>query len=359
MSEPVATQAPPLLEVEGLVKHFEPGGRRRKGRGVVHAVDGVTFTVNEGETLAIVGESGCGKTTLGRCLVRLYEPTSGTIRFRGRDVSHISERAFRPLRSEIQMVFQDPYSSLNPRKSVSSIIGDVLKAHGAGDKAHVNAEVNDLLSRVGLRPEHARRRPRAFSGGQRQRIGIARAIALRPRLIIADEPVSALDVSIQAQIVNLLSDLRDEYGLTLVLIAHDLGLVRHVADRVAVMYLGKLVELASADDLHAKPVHPYTEALLSAIPIPDPVVSRQRTRIVLEGDLPSPLDPPAGCRFHTRCRYATDTCRTVEPALVDQDGRLVACHHPLNVGADGQRRASEAAAAVAAGHSTNEESSQA
>ena len=324
-------EKPPLLEVEDLVMHFAATNAVGSSKGVVHAVDGVTFSVHEEETLAIVGESGCGKTTLGRCLVRLYDPSSGTIRFRGNDVTHVSERAFRPLRSEIQMVFQDPYSSLNPRKRVGAIIGDVLRAHDACDRGDVAAEVEKLLARVGLRPEHASRRPRSFSGGQRQRIGIARALALRPRLVIADEPVSALDVSIQAQIVNLLDDLHEEYGLTLVLIAHDLGLVRHIADRVAVMYLGKLVEVGTTDALNERPIHPYTEALLSAIPIPDPVASAKRKRIVLEGDLPSPLDPPAGCRFHTRCRYATDVCRTVEPPLVDHGGRLAACHHPLNV----------------------------
>jgi oligopeptide/dipeptide ABC transporter ATP-binding protein len=336
----------PLLEVEDLVMHFKARSAVGGSKGTVHAVDGVTFSVQEGETLAIVGESGCGKTTLGRCLVRLYDPSSGTIRFRGNDVTHVSERAFRPLRSEIQMVFQDPYSSLNPRKRVSAIIGDVLRAHDACGRGDVGAEVEKLLARVGLRPEHAGRRPRSFSGGQRQRIGIARALALRPRLVIADEPVSALDVSIQAQIVNLLDDLHEEYSLTLVLIAHDLGLVRQIADRVAVMYLGKLVEVASTDELNEQPIHPYTEALLSAIPIPDPVASAKRKRIVLEGDLPSPLDPPPGCRFHTRCRYATEVCRTIEPPLIDHGGRVAACHHPLNVDQEGRRRAAAAARAT-------------
>jgi oligopeptide/dipeptide ABC transporter ATP-binding protein len=341
--DPAAPDA--LIEVQGLIKHF-PATRGAGSRRVVHALDGVTFSVYEGETFAIVGESGCGKTTLGRCLVRLYEPTAGTIRFRGRDITRLPERELRPLRAEIQMVFQDPYSSLNPHKRVSAIVGDVLRAHGVADKQHIRREVDDLLTRVGLSPEHASRRPRSFSGGQRQRIGIARALALRPRLIVADEPVSALDVSIQAQIVNLLADLQQEYGLTLIFIAHDLGLVRHVSDRVAVLYLGKLVELANADELYAQPIHPYTEVLLSAVPIPDPVTSSQRKRIVLEGDLPSPLEPPSGCRFHTRCPHATDLCRAVEPPLVDHGGRLAACHHPRNVGSAGQRRAVDAASAV-------------
>jgi oligopeptide/dipeptide ABC transporter ATP-binding protein len=346
-SAPEHSDATPLLEVEDIVKHFPAGGGIRSRR-VVHALDGVTLTVYEGETLGIVGESGCGKTTLGRCLVRLYEPTAGTIRFRGQDITHLPERDFRRFRSEMQMVFQDPYSSLNPRKRVSAIVGDVLRAHGVRDRKQIEGEVQELLRRVGLRPEHARRHPREFSGGQRQRIGIARALVLRPRLIVADEPVSALDVSIQAQIVNLLADLQEEYGLTLVLIAHDLGLVRQVASRIGVMYLGKLVELAGGDDLYAQPIHPYTEALLSAVPIPDPVASARRKRIVLEGDLPSPIDPPAGCRFHTRCPYASVICRTTEPPLIHHGGgRHAACHHPLNVGSDGVRRAAEAAAPAA------------
>lgn len=314
-----------ILEVTDLVRHFPVSGSRR-----VRAVDGVSLTVCERESLGIVGESGCGKTTLARCIVRLYEPSAGSIRFLGEDITHASAQALRRLRGDIQMVFQDPYSSLNPRKKVSSIIGDVLRAHGH-ERRGVAAEVHDLLTRVGLRPEHADRYPIAFSGGQRQRIGIARSLALRPRLVIADEPVSSLDVSVQAQIVNLLIDLRAEYGLSMVVISHDLGFVRQIADRIAVMYLGKIVEIAPSEQLYAHPVHPYTEALLSVVPIPDPNAVRTRKRIVLEGDLPSPINPPAGCRFHTRCPYATEICSSVEPPLADFGGRLAACHHPLAV----------------------------
>lgn len=321
----VASQSEALLEVTDLVRHFRVSGSR-----TLRAVDGVSLTVHQRDSLGIVGESGCGKSTLARCLVRLYEPTAGSIRFLGQDITHASERSLRPLRADIQMIFQDPYSSLNPRKKVSSIIGDVLRAHGRGRNA-VKRQVPDLLTRVGLRPEHADRYPIAFSGGQRQRIGIARALALQPRLVVADEPVSSLDVSVQAQIVNLLIDLRAEYGLSLVVISHDLGFIRQIADRIAVMYLGKFVEIAPVAELYAKPVHPYTEALLSAQPIPDPQAVRTRERIVLEGDLPSPIDPPSGCRFHTRCPYATAICSSIEPALVDYGGRLAACHHPLNV----------------------------
>ncbi len=337
----------PLVELEGLVKHFPIRHGRSRG-AVVHAVDGVTLAVHEGETLGIVGESGCGKSTLGRCMLRLYEPTAGTIRFRGQDITRLRERQLRPLRREMQMVFQDPYSSLNPRKRVGRIIGDVLRAHGARDRAKIEREVAWLVERVGLSAEHMKRYPRAFSGGQRQRIGVARALALRPKLIVADEPVSALDVSIQAQVVNLLADLQDEFHLTYVLIAHDLGLVRHVSDRIGVMYLGKLVELAAGDDLYSRPIHPYTEALLSAVPIPDPVASAARKQVVLEGDLPSPTEPPSGCRFHTRCPYATDVCRELEPPLVDHGrAHVAACHHPLKVGDAGQERATVAAATAA------------
>lgn len=327
-----------LMQLEGVVKHF------RGRHATVHALDGIDLTVFEGETLGLVGESGCGKTTLGRCMLRLYEPDAGIVQFAGVDITHLPEQQLRPLRREMQMVFQDPYSSLNPRKRIGAILADVLRANGERDKAAIKREVAGLLERVGLSPEHARRYPRAFSGGQRQRVGVARALALRPRLIVADEPVSALDVSIRAQIVNLLLDLQKEYGMAYVLIAHDLGLVRQVADRIGVMYLGKLVELAAADELYRRPIHPYTEALLSAVPIPDPEASAARKRIVLSGELPSPTDPPTGCRFHTRCPYATDVCRAVEPPLVEHDGdHVAACHHPLNVGADGGRRAPAAA----------------
>ena len=352
----------PLLQLDDLVKHFPIRGGLGN-RKVVRAVDGVTLAVYEGETLGVVGESGCGKSTLGRCMLRLEEPTAGTIGFDGRDITNLSERQLRPLRRDMQMVFQDPYSSLNPRKRIGRIIGDVLRVHGGGkEDRSIDQEVENLLARVGLRPEHARRYPRAFSGGQRQRIGIARALALRPRLIVADEPVSALDVSIQAQVVNLLADLQSEFKLTYVFIAHDLGLIRHISDRIGVMYLGKLVELADNEDLYVRPIHPYTEALLSAVPIPDPDATAARKRIVLEGDLPSPADPPSGCRFHTRCPYMTEICREVVPPLVDHgSGHLAACHHPLNVGEEGENRAMDAAkrtAAAAVAHPEKEQVEQ-
>jgi oligopeptide/dipeptide ABC transporter ATP-binding protein len=263
--------------------------------------------------------------------VRLLEPTEGAVLFEGKDISKVGTRALRPLRREMQMIFQDPYASLNPRKRVGSIIGTPLKIHGV-DKSEQRQRVQDLLEKVGLSPEHYNRFPHEFSGGQRQRIGVARALALNPKLIVADEPVSALDVSIQSQMLNLLDDLQKELSLTYIFIAHDLGVVRHVSDRIAVMYLGKLVELSPADDLYARPIMPYTEALLSAVPIPDPDLAQKRERIVLEGDVPSPINPPSGCRFHPRCRYMTDICREVEPPLVDYGkGHLAACHHPLNV----------------------------
>jgi oligopeptide/dipeptide ABC transporter ATP-binding protein len=323
-ADPTATGTA-LLEVENLVQHFPAPGRR----GVVHAVDDVSFTVREGETLGLVGESGCGKTTLGRTLLRLYEPTSGTIRFAGTDITHLREKELRPLRRDMQMVFQDPFASLNPRRRVADLVGDVLAVHGERDKARRRATAVELLERVGLPASMADRYPRALSGGQRQRVGIARALALSPRLLVADEPVSALDVSVQAQVVNLLEDLQRELGLTYLVIAHDLAVVRHIADRIGVMYLGRLVELADADAVHAAPLHPYTEALMSAAPVPDPRASAARQRIVLTGDVPSPIDPPSGCRFRTRCPYATDVCAEVDPPLVEQaPGRLVACHHP-------------------------------
>ncbi len=323
----------PLVEVEDLTTHF-PIRQGLLGRqiGAVHAVDGVTFSVREGETLGLVGESGCGKSTLGRTIVRLLEPTSGDVRFQGRSIARLKARELRPLRREMQMVFQDPYASLNPRKRIGSIIAAPMKIHGAGDAGERRKRVRDLLDVVGLSPEHLNRFPHEFSGGQRQRIGVARALALRPKLVVADEPVSALDVSIQSQMLNLLEDLQEEFGLTYIFIAHDLGVVRHVSDRIAVIYLGKIVELSPAAELYTRPIMPYTEALLSAVPIPDPDLSDRRERIVLGGDVPSPIDPPAGCRFHPRCRYATDVCGQVEPPLVDYGGgHFAACHHPLNV----------------------------
>ena len=327
----------PMLEVRHLVKYFPIKAGIVFDRTVdqVHAVDDVSFTLPQGETLGLVGESGCGKSTLCRTLLRLEDPNSGEVVFQGRDITNLQRRALRPLRGEMQMIFQDPYASLNPRKRVVQIIGDPMRMHGIESGAALRREVQGLLERVGLSPEHYNRFPHEFSGGQRQRIGIARALGLRPRLIVADEPVSALDVSIQAQIINLLKDLQAEMSLTYVFVAHDLGVVRHVSDRIAVMYLGKVVEVSPAEDLYTSPRHPYTVALLSAIPLPDPRENAAREPLVLEGDVPSPIDPPPACRFHTRCPRATDICRRVEPPLVDYgNGHLAACHHPVNVGPD-------------------------
>ena len=322
----------PLLEVTDLVKNFpiKSGVLIDREVGRVSAVDGVSLTVREGETLGLVGESGCGKSTLCRAILQLIEPTSGSVRFDGQELVGRSPRQLRPLRRQMQMIFQDPFASLNPRKRVGQIIGDPMRFHGLADGADVKRRVQELLDRVGLQAEHYNRYPHEFSGGQRQRIGIARALALQPRLIIADEPVSALDVSVQAQIINLLEDLQREFGMAYVFVAHDLGVVRHVSDRVAVMYLGKIVEESDSASLYARPRHPYTNALLSAVPIPDPRKNFARQRITLEGDVPSPIDPPPGCRFHTRCASATDVCRRDEPLLVtDAAGHWVACHHPL------------------------------
>jgi oligopeptide/dipeptide ABC transporter ATP-binding protein len=324
-----------LLRADKVRKYFPVSGGLRPGTAVhVRAVDEVSLDVRVGETLGLVGESGCGKSTLGRCLLRLHELTSGTVTFAGQDISRFSRRAMRPLRREMQMVFQDPFASLNPRKRVGNIIAEPLHIHRQGDRSAVRRRVGELMDLVGLSPEHANRYPHEFSGGQRQRVGVARALALHPRLIIADEPVSALDVSIRAQVINLLDDLQDSLGLTYIFIAHDLGVVRHVSDRIAVMYLGKIVELSPAEELMRRPVHPYTEALLSAVPVPDPDAAAKRKQIVLEGDVPSPVAPPPGCRFAPRCRYATDVCRTEEPPLAPHGapGHLAACHHPLNVG---------------------------
>ena len=324
----------PLIEVEHLKQYFKirSGVFVNRTVGFVHAVDDVTFELTEGKTLGLVGESGCGKTTLARTIMRLLDPTEGSIHFRGEDISGVSQRRLRPLRKDMQLVFQDPFASLNPRKRVAQIIAAPLRLHGQDD---VGGRVRELLERVGLAPEHANRYPHEFSGGQRQRIGIARALALEPRLILLDEPVSALDVSVQAQIINLLDDLQDDFGLTYMFVAHDLSVVRHVSDQIAVMYLGKIVELAPAEELYKKPIMPYTEALLAAIPIPDPKRNRERERIVLEGEPPNPIDPPSGCRFHPRCPHATDICKRVEPPLTEYaNGHLAACHHPQNVSAE-------------------------
>jgi len=321
-----------LLEVEEVTKHFPitEGIVFRREVASVKALDGVSLQVRRGETLGVVGESGCGKSTLARVIMRLLEPTSGTVRFDGRDITHLSEQALRPVRRDVQMIFQDPYASLNPRKRVGFIVSEPLEVHGVGTEAERKRRVQDLLEVVGLNPEHYNRFPHEFSGGQRQRIGVARALALNPRLIVCDEPVSALDVSVQAQILNLLKDLQGEFGLTYVFIAHDLSVVRHISDRVAVMYLGKLVELAASRSLYAAPRHPYTGSLLSAVPIANPRRGRARSSFVLTGDVPNPIDPPRGCRFHPRCPRAVDACAEVEPPLegrgLDHDA---ACFLPL------------------------------
>jgi len=325
----------PLLEVDSLKVYFPitSGILLDRHVGDIKAVDDVSLSIERGDTLGLVGESGCGKSTLGRAILRLYEPTAGRVIFDGQDITHLKESALRPLRRRMQMVFQDPFASLNPRHSVGRIIGEPLRIHSGTDRrSETGARVRELLSLVGLPPDAVGRYPHEFSGGQRQRIGVARAIALNPELLVCDEPVSALDVSIQAQIINLMEELQTELGLTYLFIAHDLAVVRHISDRIAVMYLGKIVEVAPADDLYVNPLHPYTITLLSSIPIPDPRVERRRQAIRVEGDLPSPANPPAACRFHTRCPFVQPTrCAEDEPLLRSLDGHFVACHYAEDI----------------------------
>jgi oligopeptide/dipeptide ABC transporter ATP-binding protein len=328
-----------LLELTDVVKHFPVpsdklfGGKREH----VHAVDGISLAVRRGETIGLVGESGCGKSTLARCIMRLYDLTSGTVSFDGNDISRLSARQLRPYRRKMQMVFQDPYGSLNPRRRIGSIIADPFAIHGMGRGAELKANVQELMQLVGLNPEHYNRFPAEFSGGQRQRIGVARALALRPELVVCDEPVSALDVSIQAQIINLLADIQGKLGLTYVFIAHDLSVVRHVSDRIAVMYLGRIVEVAETEELFTRPRHPYTKALLSAVPNPDPDLANNHDQAILSGDVPSPIRPPSGCRFHPRCPRAQSRCKTEDPVLNVRNGddpdHAAACHFPV---ADGE-----------------------
>jgi oligopeptide transport system ATP-binding protein len=320
-----------LLEVKGLVKHFPitRGILFQKQVGAVQAVNGLNFSIKKGETLGLVGESGCGKSTTGRLILRLIEPTAGMVKFEGRDVLSLNKREMRELRRDMQIVFQNPYASLDPRMTVGDSIAEPLRVHGSHKGAALHARVRELLDRVGLNASYADRYPHEFSGGQRQRVGIARALAINPKFVVADEPVSALDVSVQAQVLNLLDDLQKEFGLTYLFIAHNLSTVQHISDRVAVMYLGNMMELASSDELYANPKHPYTQALLSAVPVPDPVEMRERVkqRIVLQGDIPSPTSPPSGCVFHTRCPYAMDVCKTKVPTFRDiGQEHFVACH---------------------------------
>jgi oligopeptide/dipeptide ABC transporter ATP-binding protein len=338
---PAGNGAGSLLDVDHLQVLFpiKAGVIVDRQIGSVHAVDDVSFRLREGETLGIVGESGCGKTTLIRVLVRLIEATSGSIKFRGQDITGAGRKELEPIRREMQMVFQDPQASLNPRKRVGQILATPLKLRGV-PRDKLTSETRDLLQRVGLSTDVLNRFPHEFSGGQRQRLGIARALAVEPRLILLDEPVSALDVSIQAQVINLLDELQDDLGLSYVFVAHDLSVVRHVSDRIVVMYLGKLMEISPAEELYSKPIHPYTTALLGAIPIPDPKENRARERVVVSGEPPNPINPPSGCRFHTRCPRATEICRTAEPQLTEYaGGHVAACHHPQNVTADEIRAA--------------------
>jgi peptide/nickel transport system ATP-binding protein len=328
---PAAVPTRPLLKAVDLKKHFRIGRSVIPGQHkTVYAVDGVSLEVWPGETLGLVGESGCGKSTLGRCLMRLYEITDGQILLDGTDISHLGQRQLRPYRRQMQMVFQDPYASLNPRRRVGDLVAEPLRVHQRLGRAEIERRLKELMGLVGLHPDHLNRFPHEFSGGQRQRIGVARALALEPKLIVADEPVSALDVSIQAQIVNLLADLQERLALTYIFIAHDLSVVRQVSSRIAVMYLGAIAETGPTELIYGSPAHPYTEALISAVPVPELDRPGKRERIVLTGDVPSPMNPPTGCRFNPRCRYATDRCRTERPVLRPlPDGRQVACHYPL------------------------------
>jgi oligopeptide/dipeptide ABC transporter ATP-binding protein len=337
-NEPAAADGDVLVRVTGLKKYFpvQSTSAFRRSQEQVHAVDGVDLEVFRGETLGLVGETGCGKSTLARCIARLLDLSDGEVDFDGRDITNLSARQMRPLRREMQMIFQDPYGSLNPRRRVGSIIGDPFALHGVADGAERKRRVQEVMELVGLKPEHFNRFPAEFSGGQRQRIGVARALALRPKLIICDEPVSALDVSIQAQIINLLADLQSEFNLTYIFIAHDLSVVRHVSDRVAVMYLGKIVELAPVEDVYQVPRHPYSNALLSAVPMPDPNQKVGSHQIILSGDVPSPINPPSGCRFHPRCPKAQAKCSVDDPPLVpvlgDPPEHVTACHFPVETG---------------------------
>lgn len=324
-----------LLSIRNLVKHFPitRGIIFQKQIGAVHAVDDISFDIHQGETLGLVGESGCGKSTTGRTILQLYRPTSGQVVFDGIDLVALKGNELRKMRRRMQMIFQDPYASLNPRMTVGEIIGEPLLIHGVAKGKAIQERVEQLLELVGLNPAFSNRYPHEFSGGQRQRIGVARALALQPDLIVCDEPISALDVSIQAQVVNLLEDLQHQFGLTYLFIAHDLSMVRHISDRIAVMYLGVLVELADRNELYNHPLHPYTQALLSAVPIPDPFVEERRRRIILEGDVPSPVNPPSGCRFRTRCKYAKEQCSEVKPEWRElQPGHFVACHFAGELG---------------------------
>lgn len=317
-----------LIEVKGLKKYFvKKEGFLGNKKRYIQAVDDVTFSIKKGETFGLVGESGCGKSTTGRTLIKLYEPTAGRIIFDGKDISNLHEKEMFPYRKKMQMIFQDPYASLNTRMTVADIIGEAIDTHNIAKGKDRQNYIYELLGKVGLSKDHASRYPHEFSGGQRQRIGIARALAVQPDFIICDEPISALDVSIQAQVVNMLEDLQKELGLTYLFIAHDLSMVKHISDRIGVMYLGKLVEVATRDDLYDNPTHPYTQALLSAIPVPDTDVAGSKNRVILEGDVPSPINPPSGCRFRTRCQYCMDICSEVEPELKDNgNGHMVACH---------------------------------